>query len=192
MSESNFPKSETTNTDFSEQQKRPTEDEIERYRASVAMRIINNNTELIENHGADYARAVIGELILSAEKDIYLFCEKLSEIIYQPLLFHFFLAFVKGVNIHIITQADPQDSETSQFLMQKGCIRKLLSASQHEHFLIIDGIRYRQERDAQKKNAIVCPKVSRDVMTHDHMSTLNVANSLKEYFMQEWGNAQAL
>lgn len=194
MSESNFPDSETTNADFSELHNKPTKDEIEKYRASVALRILRNSTELIENHGTDYARSVISELILSAEQYICIYCEKLSEIIYKPLLFHFLLAFAQGVKIRIITQKSPQDSETSRFLAKKSIIKTAKEDIGHEHFILIDGIRYRQEKDAVKKNAIVCPMVSKNVFysgkeSSDKKSTFDIANNLLSFFNKEWEQA---
>lgn len=168
----------------------PSLQEIENFRASVAMRILRNNTELIDNHGADFARSVIGELVLSAEKYIYIYCEKLSTIIYTPLLIHFILAHAKDVTIKIITQKEPQESDTYFFLRKNDCVKIATEPSSHEHFLLVDGIRYRQEINSHIKNAIVCPRASQDVISTNNESTLTIASKLHSFFESEWEKAK--
>lgn len=178
----------TENQQASSPKGRPhSEEDIHQYRCSVQNRIINNNEELFENHGATHASVVIESLILSAKKHIDIYCRHLSAQIYNGIVPAFILAYVRGVTIRVITEIPPESSMAQDFLVSQHLIKTVSPPLGVPHFVLVDGIRFRQETEQEEKKAIVCTHTS-DSTKLGEETTKDLAARIQKLFNKKWAD----
>lgn len=132
--------------------------ELEEYTDSVRARIRLKNGEFFRNRDARYTKIIVQEFLNAAQQTFYVFCGKLNQLVYEPLLANFMLAHDRGVDIRVITEAACTNIESPTLANWLKTINSLRHYKRGEipHFVLADGQMYRLEVDEGRKAAIVC------------------------------------
>ncbi|MBR5213258.1 MAG: hypothetical protein IKV92_03255 [Akkermansia sp.] len=132
--------------------------ELEEYADSVRARIRLKNGEFFRNKDVRYTKVIVQEFLNAAQKTFYVFCGKLNQLVYEPLLANFVMAHSRGVNIKVITEASSDDIESPILAKWLDTIKSIRHFRKGEipHFVLADGQMYRLEVDEGRKSALVC------------------------------------
>ncbi len=136
----------------------PFEPDLDEYTESVRTRIRLKNGEFFRNKDVRYTQIIVREFLNAAQNTFYVFCGKLNQLVYEPLLSSFIMAQSRGVDIKVITEASKESIESPELAKW---LRSIEALRHHHkgtipHFVLADGQMYRLEVSEGKKAAIVC------------------------------------
>ncbi len=136
---------------------------------SVFVRLIEADSEsIIENNSPEHAKVILQELVRCAVKSVFILCTHFSKAVYgdADLQTAILDAIDRGVSVSIaVRDKNPQEAEFFRKLRKmesEKCrlFEGLLENESHpvfpSDFCIVDGKRFRLERDQDKGTAFVC------------------------------------
>ncbi len=132
------------------------EEAIEQYRRQVENELKTGSSHTFLNYNHQNAQVIVQEFIKQAEKDVYLFCGKLSQKVYggEETRKIFAEALEKKVTIQIVIAASEPETRTIANLVATAGNGSWVRSLQGEelpkeippnHFFVVDGKSYRYE-----------------------------------------------
>ena len=159
-------------------------DELLRYEKEVRRRILEKDGGTFLNKSAWHASIILREFLRSAQDNVRILCGKLNEAVYGTLWPEFESAIERGVRVQVLTESrDVSATALAESLRARGAFRSLSGPCGIFHFAIVDGMRYRAEREEVDKSALVCACAS-------NSKELWRVHMMGEIFDDLWSKAQ--
>ena len=142
---------------------------LELYRKKVRLMIENNSPDIIGNQSKEHAIIILQEFISHAKENVYIACTRLSKSIYgNPTLFGIIEdAIHRGVVFNVSIKGDVAECQHCVNLFSDNGIKIKKSNPSMLDFCVIDGKRFRMEKDQSTKEARVCaynPSLARQMV----------------------------